>query len=203
MSIVAMQYDASGAPVPASARLIYLMGPSGAGKDSLLGAAREQLMARHVRIARRVITRADGGRWEDADGVSLCVFEQMHARGEFALTWRANGLAYGIPAYIDEWLSQGWHVLVNGSRAHLEQARSRYPELVPVLLTVAPQVLRERLVGRGREGLDEIERRLVRNQCMQLLVQEGVRVVDNSAALDDAVCGLLAVLFAAGVTTSP
>lgn len=198
-----MQYDASGTPMPVSTRLIYLMGPSGAGKDSVLAAAREQLMARQVRIARRVITRSANAVGEDADEVSISLFEQMHARGEFALAWRANGLAYGIPACIEAWLAQGWHVVVNGSRAHLAQARSRYPDLVPVLLTVAPQVLRERLLGRGREGGDEIERRLARNQCMQQVAQEGVLAVDNSAGLDDAVRSLLGVLFAAGVTTSP
>lgn len=201
MSIVAMQHVASGAPVCVSPRLIYLMGPSGAGKDSVLEASRAQLLARHVRIARRVITRSAEAVGEEAVAVSLRVFEQMCANGEFALAWRANGLAYGIPAYIEAWLADGWHVLVNGSRAHLAQARASYPDLVPVLLSVKPQVLRERLLKRGREGLDEIEQRLARNQSIQPVEQEGVLVVDNSADLDDAVRGLLAVLFAAGVTT--
>ncbi|MBV6286493.1 phosphonate metabolism protein/1,5-bisphosphokinase (PRPP-forming) PhnN [Pseudomonas aegrilactucae] len=198
-----MQYDASGVPGHVWPRLIYLMGPSGSGKDSMLEAARVQLMARNVRTARRVITRSAEAVGEDAVGVSLSVFEQMCACGEFALAWRANGLAYGMPAYIEAWLAEGWHVLVNGSRAHLAQARSRYPDLVPVLLTVNQQVLRERLLRRGREDHDAIEQRLARNQRIQPVGQEGVLRVDNSDGLDDAVRRLLGALFAAGVTTLP
>ena len=47
-------------------RLIYLMGPSGSGKDSLLEAARERLAARDCVIARRVITRSAEAVGEDA-----------------------------------------------------------------------------------------------------------------------------------------
>lgn len=198
-----MQYDASGTPVPVSARLIYLMGPSGAGKDSVLEAARAQLMARHVRIARRVITRSAEAVGEDAVGVTLPAFEGMLERGEFALSWRANGLAYGIPSYIDAWMADGWHVLVNGSREHLIHARARYPGLVPVLLSVEPHILRERLVRRGRETSDEIDRRLARNPQVLLDAYEGVLVVDNSTCLDEAVRRLLQVLLVAGVTPLP
>lgn len=76
-------------------RLIYLIGPSGAGKDSLLDAARESLAGRGVRIARRVITRSAEAVGEAAHSVSPQEFERLEAQGAFALSWRANGLAYG------------------------------------------------------------------------------------------------------------
>ncbi|MGE8067576.1 phosphonate metabolism protein/1,5-bisphosphokinase (PRPP-forming) PhnN [Pseudomonas sp. NPDC089569] len=178
-------------------RLIYLIGPSGSGKDSLLDAARTQLAERRCRIVRRVITRSAEAVGEAAQGVSPEQFAQMQAQGAFALSWQANGLAYGIPREIDEWLAAGDDVLVNGSRGHLPQTRERYPEVLAVLLTVDPAVLRQRLLARGRESLVEIDQRLARNARFseRLLSDDpGVHVLDNSGALEHTVERLLACL---------
>ncbi|HDZ3196602.1 TPA: phosphonate metabolism protein/1,5-bisphosphokinase (PRPP-forming) PhnN, partial [Pseudomonas aeruginosa] len=144
-------------------RLIYLMGPSGSGKDSLLQAAREPLALRGCRIVRRVITRSAEAVGEDAQAVTPAQFDTLERASAFAMSWRANGLCYGIPVQIDEWLAQGYDVLVNGSRGYLAQARRRYPDLLAVLLGVKPEVLRQRLLARGRESPEEIEARLARN----------------------------------------
>ncbi len=144
-------------------RLIYLIGPSGSGKDSLLDAARLRLAERGCRIVRRVITRSAEAVGEAAQGVTPQQFAAMDAEGAFALSWQANGLCYGIPKHIDEWLAAGDDVLVNGSRAHLAQTRERYPTLRVLLLTVDQAVLRRRLIARGRETLADIEERLARN----------------------------------------
>ena len=88
-------------------RLIYLIGPSGSGKDSLLDAARPQLAERGCRIVRRVITRSAEAVGEAAHGVSAEQFAVMRTEGAFALSWQANGLSYGIPREIDDWLAAG------------------------------------------------------------------------------------------------
>ncbi|MDW9405994.1 phosphonate metabolism protein/1,5-bisphosphokinase (PRPP-forming) PhnN, partial [Pseudomonas soli] len=192
-----MQYDASGGAA-SRGRLIYLMGPSGAGKDSLLEAVRERLLAQGIETARRVITRSAEAKGEAAHGVSAERFEAMREAGAFALDWQANGLRYGIPAQLDLWLAAGRSVLVNGSRAYLPIARQRYPDLVAVGLVVSPPVLRQRLLARGRESTEQIEQRLARNFRLQAY-DSGVHVVDNSGSLAGAVEALIALLRSEGV----
>ncbi|MDO9623671.1 MAG: phosphonate metabolism protein/1,5-bisphosphokinase (PRPP-forming) PhnN [Pseudomonas sp.] len=179
-----------------SGRLIYLMGPSGSGKDSLLNAARDRLAARGCVIARRVITRSAEAVGEEAVGVSLAEFDQQEAGGAFALSWRANGLAYGIPRQIDDWLAAEQDVLVNGSRAYLPHALQRYPDLISVLLSVEPAVLRERLLRRGRESIEQIELRLARNAQFDAASAErdGLHLLDNSASIERAGDNLLALI---------
>ena len=189
-----------------SGRLIYLMGPSGSGKDSLLNAARARLAERGCLIARRVITRSVEAVGEDAIGVSPAEFDQQEAAGAFALSWRANGLAYGIPRQIDDWLVAGQDVLVNGSRGHLAQARQRYPELLAILLQVDEAALRQRLQARGRESAEQIEARLTRSRTLQPPLPLGervgvrgdghadVRLLNNSGPLDQSVTQLLQLL---------
>ncbi|MBV4476547.1 phosphonate metabolism protein/1,5-bisphosphokinase (PRPP-forming) PhnN [Pseudomonas botevensis] len=174
-------------------RLVYLMGPSGSGKDSLIEAAREPLRGLNCEIIRRVITRSAESVGEDAIGVTPQEFERRQHAGDFALAWQANGLAYGIPTDIDEWLKSGRHVLVNGSRANLRQALDRYPTLLPVLLTVKDEVLRERLLKRGRETPEQIDARLARNALFKdrRSTDKPVHLIDNSGDLADAVTQLL------------
>jgi ribose 1,5-bisphosphokinase len=176
-------------------RLIYLMGPSGAGKDSLLLAAREPLLARGCKITRRVITRSAEAVGEDALAVTEAEFEQLHHSGAFALDWQANGLRYGIPKQIDEWLEAGEDVLVNGSRGYLSEARKRYPQLQAILLTVTLPVLRERLLARVRETVEEIEARLARNERFRSAAEHGeALILDNSGPLEQTVQRLLQLI---------
>lgn len=186
-----------------SGRLIYLMGPSGSGKDSLLNAARERLAERGCVIARRIITRSAEAVGEDAIGVSPAEFDQQEAAGAFALSWRANGLAYGIPRQIDDWLAAGQDVLVNGSRGYLPKARERYPELLAILLQVDEAALRQRLHARGRESAEQIEARLARSRELQLPSAtvagdsdegESQWLLNNSGPLDQTVTQLLQLL---------
>ncbi|MEM5618143.1 phosphonate metabolism protein/1,5-bisphosphokinase (PRPP-forming) PhnN [Pseudomonas aeruginosa] len=175
-------------------RLIYLMGPSGSGQGQpVAGRARAPGAARlPYRAAGDHALRGSGG--EDAQAVTPAQFDTLERASAFAMSWRANGLCYGIPVQIDEWLAQGYDVLVNGSRGYLAQARRRYPDLLAVLLGVKPEVLRQRLLARGRESPEEIEARLARNAEFAAGLEGPLFQLDNSGDLDDTLRTLLARL---------
>lgn len=178
-------------------KLIYLMGPSGSGKDSLLNASRSRLEAMGCRIARRVITRSAEATGEDAQAVTPVEFEALREAGGFALHWRANGLGYGIPREIDDWLAAGRHVIVNGSREYLPKARQKYPELTVILLAVTPGVLSRRLLARGRESLGEIEARMARNSTLRNAAAhdaERTLHLDNSGSLEDSASAFVSLV---------
>jgi ribose 1,5-bisphosphokinase len=143
-----------------SGRFIAVVGPSGVGKDTVM----EALAARESRLvlARRVITRPADAGGEQFEGVDEATFKRRKCEGAFALSWRAHDLCYGIPASVDADLAAGRDVLANLSRAVLPEARLRFPDLIVLSLTAQPEVLRARLLQRGRETRKDIEARLAR-----------------------------------------
>lgn len=173
-------------------RLIYVIGPSGAGKDSVLTAARAQAPA-DLWFAHRYITRPAGDASENHVALTESEFETRRAAGGFALDWRANGLRYGIGAELDAWLARGVRVVVNGSRAALPHAAARYPSLLPVLITADAETLRARLLARGRETPETIAARLARLADAEIAHPALVTVV-NDGGLDAAVRNFLAAI---------
>ena len=144
------------------ARLIWLTGPSGSGKDSLLDALRAAPPPRLL-IAHRYITRAADAGGENHVALTEAEFARRAALGLFAVSWQAHGFSYGIGCETEQWLLRGQNVVVNGSRLHLAQAQARFgSQLLPVCLQVSPEVLRSRLQSRGRESEKEIAQRLER-----------------------------------------
>lgn len=141
-------------------RLIYLMGASGSGKDTLLRHVRLAVQPQEpVLVAHRYITRPSGAD-EASVNLSAVEFERRLAMGCFALHWDSHGLRYGIGIEIDSWLARGAAVIINGSRTHLAQAFRRYPGLVGVEVVADPDILARRLAARGRETPEQIEARL-------------------------------------------
>ena len=163
------------------------MGPAGVGKISLLRAAQERLEALGCKLAQRTITRSTPAREEGAVEVSPSEFENMRAKGAFALVWHTNGLGYGIGKEIDDWLADGYWVLVNGSREYLPKALERYPDLQPVLVSADTAILNKRLLYRGRDSIGEIEARLARNSSFRDTQPGNTLILDNSGPLEQTV----------------
>lgn len=172
-------------------RIFAVVGPSGAGKDTLIAAARVARPGLHV--VRRVITRRETPGDEPFEGVSAEEFARRKAAGDFALDWQAHGLSYAIPASIDRALSEGRDVVFNGSRAVLGAAWEAYPGLGVIHVTASVPVLAERLAARGRESREDISRRLARARY-EIPYGIPIRVVENDGALDTAVAAFLAAL---------
>lgn len=143
--------------------LILVVGPSGAGKDSLIAAARHALAetGRFV-FPRREITRDPGAGGEDFVALQAEEFAARERAGHYALSWRAHDLCYGVPRAIEAELAAGRAVVVNASRAVIPEARRRYVPLRVVLVSAPAEVLAARLIARGREDAAGISARLAR-----------------------------------------
>ncbi len=168
-------------------RLVYCMGPSGAGKDSLLDWLRAHLPTPcPVHWAQRTISRAAMSGGEAHESVSPDAFVALRRQQAFALHWDANGLGYGVRHAQLAPLTLGGWVLLNGSRAYLPEALARFPGLVAVHITASPQVLRERLLSRGRETREEVDARVERALAYEPPPGAASLEVRNDGALGDA-----------------
>ncbi|MES9947218.1 MAG: phosphonate metabolism protein/1,5-bisphosphokinase (PRPP-forming) PhnN [Candidatus Thiodiazotropha sp.] len=144
------------------AELYYVIGPSGAGKDSLLNYARQHMgSSAAVIFAHRYITRPADAGGENHVSLSQEEFTCRAQMGCFAMQWYSHNNWYGIGIEINQWLEMGLKVVVNGSRAYLDNALQQYPRLIPVNISATPETLRQRLLARGREGIEEIEQRVI------------------------------------------
>jgi phosphonate metabolism protein PhnN/1,5-bisphosphokinase (PRPP-forming) len=171
----------------ANGALVLVVGPSGAGKDTLIGAAKAELGDdQRFSFPRRVVTRQAMVALEDHDSIDASEFSRQKLRGAYALDWEAHGLCYGIPAAIDGAMVAGRIVVVNTSRRVIERAIEKYPSCHVMLVTAAPDVRAARLSGRGRESADDVAARLAREGAP---VPEGIEpvVIDNSGSLDEGV----------------
>ena len=172
-------------------RIFAVVGPSGAGKDTLIGAARTARPDLH--IVRRVITRPEEAGGEPYEGITLADFLHRKSVGGFVLDWEAHGLRYGIPDSVERAMGEGRDVIFNGSRAMLGAAWEAFPGLTVIHVTASVPVLAERLAARGRETRDEIAQRLTR-ASFEIPYGIGVRVVQNNGTLDQAVSAFLEAL---------
>jgi ribose 1,5-bisphosphokinase len=168
---------------------VAIVGPSGAGKDSLIRGLGERLTARDgVVIARRVVTRPSDAH-EDHDTLDEAAFEDAEEAGRFALSWSAHGLRYGVPVEIDVAIDEGKIVVCNVSRAAVAAMRQRYVRSRVVLVTARPELLAARLAARGREGNQGRRDRLERAGAPEAGLEPDV-VLDNTGLLNTTVTRL-------------
>lgn len=144
-------------------RLVLVVGPSGAGKDTLLGLAQAALAEDDdVVFVRRVVTR-EASAHENNVQVTPEAFHAAKKEGAFAIDWEAHGLCYALPREIDDDVRAGRNVVANISRTVIPALRAAYADVVVVSITAPAEVLATRLAARGRVSDGPIGDRLKRS----------------------------------------
>ena len=153
-------------------RLILVVGPSGAGKDTLLGLVKTACSDdRRIVFPRRLITR-EASASEDNEEISAEAFQRAVAGGEYAMHWEAHGHCYALSGAINDDIGAGRTVIANVSRAVIAAARRLYINVLVVLITAPADVLAARLAARARASDGQLADRLA-------------RIVDETAAVPD------------------
>jgi ribose 1,5-bisphosphokinase len=144
-------------------RLVLVVGPSGAGKDTLLRLAQAACVDDpEIVFPRRVVTRASSAD-EDNIAVSPEEFGRARDHGDFAVHWDAHGHSYALPLEINDDIRAGRAVVANVSRTVIAALRRAYANVVVVAITAPPDVLAQRLAARARHSDGNITDRLVRS----------------------------------------
>jgi ribose 1,5-bisphosphokinase len=182
----------------AQTKIFYLVGASGAGKDTMLNAYKQQAISQKEKIiiAHRYITRANTATAHGENFISLSNEEFIFRKNNqlFALNWQANNCCYGVGIEIDAWLKKGLSIIVNGSRSYLLEAQKKYPEnMVTIMVDVSEDILRQRLLKRQRESIEEIDARIHRHRQLKntINVDEEIK---NLTSVSDAVDNLSTII---------
>ena len=174
--------------------LVYIVGASGAGKDSLIRAVCE--LARpsdQLSIAPRYITRPVS-ELDQHIALSSSEFVQRRDAGGFLFAWSAHGFDYAVSTEISDWVMAGRRVLIDGSRAYLEQARLIYPAIRIIGIEADSSCLAERLRQRGREDEQAISERLRRNSTFPSSLAAVDYQIENNQRIEVAAKALLSVI---------
>ncbi len=162
--------------------MTLVVGPSGAGKDTLIRGAKAALAGdgRFV-FPCREITRPPGDRNEAHVALEEAEFRARQAGGAYALSWRAHGLGYGVPREIEDCLKAGQTVVVNVSREIVTEARRRFARVTVVSVSAPESLLQGRLAARGREPQEAIAGRLRRAPNFEVEGPEMITLVNDRA----------------------
>jgi ribose 1,5-bisphosphokinase len=179
---------------------VGIVGPSGAGKDSVMAHARALLHDElSIVFAQRIVTRTPDVTERNV-AMSEGEIARIASQGGFALAWTAHDLSYAIPVALDADVTEGRVVVANVSRAVVPELRRRYRRGRVVLIDAPRDLRRARLAQRGREDAQAVDERLAR-EVSSFLPADADLVIDNSGRLEDAAQALASYL--SGLLTAP
>lgn len=173
-------------------RFVLVVGPSGAGKDTVLAGVKLRCAGDPAIVfPRRIVTRPASDA-EDNDSLTPDAFDAAIGNGAFAFWWQAHGLKYGIPRTAEDDIRASRTVVCNVSRGVIDTVRAHYANVATVEITAPADVLAARLAGRARNTDGSLDARLQRNATFTAFQAD--HVIQNVGAPDDAAQALLAVI---------
>ena len=172
---------------------LAIVGPSGSGKDTIIEALCKQLP--NIKRVKRYITREQqkaGG--EDSYNIDFDTFRKLERDGDFAFSWSAHHLKYGLPITIFDEINAGKILIANISRSILDQLSDKFEYYEVILITASDKILAERLEERGRESKAQIEERLARSS---FTIPKGISplIIRNETTVEDAVSKIIASIY--------
>ncbi len=143
--------------------LLVLAGPSGVGKGTIVARLRQRFPALWESVS--FTTRAP--RLDEVDGVDYCFvtreeFEALRDAGGFLEWFEVFGDLKGTPrGPVEQHLAAGHDVLLEIDVQGALKVREQFPDAVLVFVRPpSPDELRRRLVERGTESPESLDRRL-------------------------------------------
>lgn len=178
--------------------VFVITGPSGVGKGTLIRGLMERLPQLELSVS--ATTRAprpgevDGTDYHFLSGEE---FEQRVRDGDFVEHANYAGRRYGtLRSELEGRVEEGVPVVLEIEVQGASQVRAAMPEAVQVF--IAPptlEALRTRLIGRGTDGSEEVERRLAVAE-QELAAREVFAHVVVNDRLEDALDSLVAIVTA-------
>lgn len=158
-------------------KIILIVGPSGAGKDTLLRYANITFKDKLNFVKRYITRQADLN--ESNYFIDEDAFKVLEDNNYFASHWSAHGNFYGIPK---KFIVNGMNI-ISISRSRIKDFESQYGDVYTINITISKEQLKQRLLSRARESEEEIEKRLSRNY--EKIEAKNLIEFDNSGSLEE------------------
>lgn len=178
--------------------VFILSGPAGSGKGTVVS----EILARDSRFMCAVSATSRPILKGEVDGVNYYYitreqFEEKIARGEVLEHTEYCGNYYGtLQSEFERAKTLGKHLILEIEVDGATQIKRKYPDAVLIMVTPPDAaVQKQRLIARGRDTAESIEKRLKRAEAeLDFLPSYDYRLCNSDGQLESAVCDFFAIV---------